>query len=248
MDNKAYWSAVAFVVVALLLADFLEVSGRTYCAVRHPVEALTTSRTACEQQHVIQQQHGGGHVANVIWINTSEHDYSDRSRNAPWEVAHDGLWGDWGDDNLKRAYKMGVYANGYHFMVYDYGRGGDATMTLFEWDGASHVTYMVGSVFNFITKELSYAGYQLDRDGDASQLSDAILGVFIDLAEVAIGLGYGALGVVVGTVFNPIDTVGNLLGMVVYSVESAAVGLWNTVADILSLITLGWAQVQTANW
>lgn len=131
---------------------------------------------------------------------------------------------------------------------------GDVAMTLVEWDGASHVTYMIASVFNFITKGLSYIGYQLGAgapEGGSNrekQLVDAILGIFIDLAEVVIGLGYGALGIVVGTVFNPVDTFFNLAGMVVYSIESAAVGLWNTVADILSLVTLGSAQVQTANW
>ena len=40
------------------------------------------------------------------------------------------MWGDWGDDNLKRAYKMAVYANGYHFLVYDF--RGDAEMTMLE--------------------------------------------------------------------------------------------------------------------
>ena len=47
---------------------------------------------------------------------------------------------------------------------------------------------------------------------------------------------------------NPWDTVANLPGMVVLSVESIAVGLWNAVADLLALTTLGWLQVQTANW
>ena len=106
----------------------------------------------------------------------------------------------------------------------------------------------MGSVFNFITEELSYLGFQWQRGGENAQYADAVLGVLIDVAEVVIGLGYGAAGVVVGTVCNPVDTAFNLAGMVVYSVEAAAVGLWNTLADILSLVTLGWAQVQTSNW
>lgn len=89
-------------------------------------------------------------------------------------------------------------------------------------------------------------GYQFEAAD--SEWTDAVLGVAIDLAELYVGLGYGVIGIVVGTIFNPLDTVTNLFGMVVLSVEAIAVGLWNTVADLLSLVTLGWAQVQTANW
>ena len=237
---------LAVILGAVDLLDWEKELGDLYCQVRHPVEAMTSSLSStCEQQHVIQRQEGGGNYDNIIWINTTEHDYADRSKDKPWAKAIGGLWCDCGDDNLKRAYKMGVYANGYHFMVYDYYKK-EGQMTLFEWDGASHVTYMVASTFNFITKELSYLGYQF-RAGD-SQWVDAVLGVAIDIGELYVGFGYGIIGIVVGTIFNPCDTLTNLLGMVVLSVESIAVGLWNTVADLLSLITLGWAQVQTAKW
>ena len=243
-----YGAALGAVVAISFAVDILGIgdsAGRVYCVVRHPVEALTSGRTTCERQHVIQRQHGGEDDVNTIWINAVEHDYADRSRDAPWTASWEGMWGDWGDDNLKRAYKMGVYANGYHFLVYDY--RGDGETTLLEWDGASHLTYMIGSVANFLTKELSYIGYQWHEAGDRSQYLDAILGVFIDLGEVVVGLGYGAIGVVIGTLLNPFDTVGNLAGMFVYSVEAIVVGVWNTLADILSILTLGWAQLQSAN-
>ena len=58
-----------------------------------------------------------------------------------------------------------------------------------------------------------------------------------------VGFGYGVIGIVVGTVFNPWGMATNLLGMVVPSVESIAVGLWNTAADLLVLMMLGWAQL-----
>ena len=141
MNRNAYWSAVAAVIVATFGADMLGIgahTGKAYCSLRHPVEALTTTRTACEQQHVLQNQgpyndkDKDNNKKNAIWINTVEHDYADRSSNRPWEVSEKGMWGEWGDDNLKRAYKMGVYANGYHFMVYDY-PSGPAHMTLVEW-------------------------------------------------------------------------------------------------------------------
>ena len=47
---------------------------------------------------------------------------------------------------------------------------------------------------------------------------------------------HGTLEVVLGTLFNPLDTLWNIPGMFVYSVEAIAVGVWNTFADILSML------------
>lgn len=131
-------------------------------------------------------------------------------------------------------------------MLYDY--RGEGRLTLFQWDGASHITYMVSSIFNYITKEMSYIGYQWNSKGRNKQYLDSFLGVFIDAAELGIGIGYGIIGVVIGTLFNPLDTIRNLMGMVIYCIEAIVVGLWNTAADILSLLSLGIIQIQTAKW
>lgn len=99
--------------IALAIVDFLgweRAIGGLYCQVRHPVEAISSDRPTCEQQHIIQRQEDGGHDGNIIMINALEHDYADRSsrsKDRPWEKAIGGLWCDCGDDNLKRAYKMG---------------------------------------------------------------------------------------------------------------------------------------------
>lgn len=72
MREGSYMSVLAVVAVVTLLVDVLgvgDMAGRSYCSVRHPVEALTSSRTACERQHVLQRQGGGGDKANTIWIN-----------------------------------------------------------------------------------------------------------------------------------------------------------------------------------
>ena len=240
-------------------ACFLKTLGKMYCTVRHPVEAITTKRSACERQHIIQRQEWDDDDAgwfedvdedNVIWINAIEHDYADRSVDSPWDDGVDDIWWDaWGDYNIKRAYKMGVYANGYHFVVYDYKKN-NGELTLFEWDGMSHLTYLIASWVNFITKELSYLGYQIERQskGQQTQWLDAILGVVIDFVEQMIGTLYAVLGIAVGTIFNPWDTVTNVVAMVCYSIQSIVVGLWNTIADLISIVTLGWIELQTANW
>ena len=238
----------SWLVVCLPILDalgWLQSVGPAYCAARHPVETLTADRAACERQHIIQPRDGGNDL-NVVWINAAEHEYLNLSRDRPWQEASKGMWGEWGDHNLRQAYKLGIYANGYHFVVYDYGSPGQGDLTLYAWDGASHFTYMIASLFNFITKELSYLGYQLERD--ETQWLDAVLGIVIDFVEVSAGIEYGVAGIFIGTIVNPIDTFGNLPGMVVLSVEAVAVGVWNTVADILSIVSLGSIQVQTARW
>jgi hypothetical protein len=199
--------------------------------------------TACESQHVIQTNSGGSDKDNTIWINTVEHKYLDSSGDKPWQKERP--WANWGDENLERAYMMGVYANGYHFIIYDHHKNG--LPTLITWDGMSHLTYVVGSVFNFITKELSYLGYQWERFMDDKPKStffiDAAIGVFIDLVETAVGVVYGVVGIVVETIFNPIDTLFNIPGGIALSLEAIVEGIANTGSDIISLFTLGYVQL-----
>ena len=214
-----------------------KVFGKGYCALRHPIESLSSDRVSCESQHIVQQQSGGGDENNTIWINTTLHDYLDRSQDKPWEKERP--WLNFGDDNLERAYMMGTYANGYHFITY--GHHGNGQLTLFTWDGMSHLTYMVSSVFNFITKEMSYVGYQIDRQHkhQVTQYVDAVIGVFIDIFEVSFGVMYGLLGIFIGTICNPIDTLTNIPGGIALCIETMFEGVINTGSDIISLFTLG---------
>ena len=233
---------ILFILAFLLpstASAFTKEIGKGYCSIRHPVEAITTSRkTACESQHVIQKNNGGGNELNTIWINTTLHDYLDRVEEKPWKKERPWM-GKLGDRNLESAYMMGTYANGYHFMIYDHHKGG--MPTLIEWDGVSHLTYMVASVMNFITKEMSYIGFQMDK-GTANkdtQYIDAIIGVFVDLIEVIFGLIYGVIGIIVGTIMNPLDTLTNIPGGVLLCIETTIEGIANTISDIISLFTLG---------
>ncbi|GAA0695227.1 hypothetical protein GCM10009104_23620 [Marinobacterium maritimum] len=202
---------------------------------------FSSTRVTCESQHIVQQQSGGRDGLNTIWINTVEHDYLDRSTDKPWETERP--WLNWGDANLERAYMMGTYANGYHFITYDHHGGGN--LTLFTWDGVSHATYMIASVANFITKEMSYIGYQWERGSknQTTQYFDAIIGILIDFIEVALGIFYGLLGMLVGTILNPIDTLTNIPGGIALSLESIVEGISNTVSDLVSLCTLGSIQL-----
>jgi hypothetical protein len=171
---------------------FTKFLGKTYCSIRHPVAMLTSDNkkgttSTCESQHIIQRQSGGIDKDNTIWISTAEHDYLDRyGKDRPW--AKERPWFNWGDDNAERAYMMGTYSRGFHFIVYDHKRKG--LPTLVTWDGASHFIYLVSSVSNFITKEMTYIGYQREEGGfnRETQYIDAVIGIGIDLVEVTIPL------------------------------------------------------------
>lgn len=224
--NKLHLLFILAFLLPSTASAFTKDIGKGYCSIRHPVEAISSSRTACESQHIIQQQSKGSDSKNTIWINTTLHDYLDRSKDKPWDKERP--WGDFGDDNLEAAYMMGTYANGYHFVVYDHNRNG--MPTLIQWDGMSHLTYMIGSVMNFITKEMSYIGFQMDKGSSnkPTQYVDAIIGVFVDLIEVMFGLAYGLLGIIVGTIMNPLDTLFNIPGGVLLCIETAVEGIANT--------------------
>lgn len=216
--------------------------GKGYCSIRHPVEMMTTTRqTTCESQHVIQKQSGGNDTNNTIWISTTEHDYLDRSADRPWESERP--WFNFGDENLERAYMQGVYARGFHFIIYDH--QGNGVPTLFAWDGASHFTYAIAATFNSITKELSYLGYQIERKkkGQSTQFVDAVIGIAFNLIELFFGIIYSIVGVVVGTIFNPIDTIFNVPGAVLISVEAVVEGVANTLSDIIAVATLGYVNI-----
>lgn len=233
--RKRLKSLVAVIVVAGCglvssgASAFSGAWGAYYCELRHPVESLTTVRLAsCEEQHIIQQQSGGGDEKNVIWINTTLHDYLDRSRERPWQGGPS--FPTFATRKLQSAYMIGTYANGYHFSVYDY--HGSGTWTLFEWDGASHAVYLISTVVNFPAKELTYVAYmvrhKLLRDKE-TQLTDAVIGVVADLFEVGFGVAYSTVGMLTGTLAHPFDTVRNIIPAVPLLISTVVVAIARTI-------------------
>jgi hypothetical protein len=212
--------------------------GKGYCALRHPMETLSSDRTSCESQHVIQQQSGGSDNANTIWINTTLHSYLDRSTCKPWYIERPDF-APFGDNNIERAYMTGVWANGYYFFMYDH--HGDGTLTLTEWDGATHLLYLITTIVNLPQKEVSYIAYQVERyrKGQTTQFTDAGIGVLIDSGEAVVGIYYSIAGMVVGTVFNPIDTVRNIPSLVTLSISAICNAVWLLAKSLAALFSLG---------
>lgn len=212
--------------------------GKGYCAIRHPVETFLSNRASCESQHVIQQQFGGSNNLNTIWINTTLHTYLDRSSCKPWELERPDFTA-YGDENIERAYMIGVYANGYHYFIYDH--HGDGTLTLTEWDGATHLLYLITTVINLPQKEIGYIEYQIERykKEQSTQFIDAGIGVVADTIEVFIGAYYSALGIIVGTLFNPIDTLRNIPALVTLTFSGLFNAIWLMLKSLAALLSFG---------
>ncbi|EPL5956092.1 hypothetical protein OZ408_002465 [Pseudomonas aeruginosa] len=217
---------------------FTKSVGKGYCLIRHPVEALTSDRSACESQHVIQQQRDGEHQRNTIWISTTHHTYLDRSSCKPWEYERPAFaW--LADLNMERAYMTGVWAQGYHFFIYDH--HGDGQLTLFEWDGATHLLYLISTISNYPQKQVNQIAYQIERyrKGQTTQMIDTAIAIPIDLAEVAIGVFYSVAGMVIGTVLNPIDTLRNIVSLFTLGATSIFNAVWLLLKGAVAVATLG---------
>lgn len=236
------WIFSIFLAIGLCQESlaFNKTIGKGYCTIRHPVEAMTTDRpAACESQHVIQQQSGGGDTANTIWINTTLHTYLDRSVCKPWDSERPSF-APLGDENIERAYMMGVWANGFHFFMYDH--HGSGTLTLTHWDGSTHLLYLISSIINLPQKEIGYLAYQVERyrKDQSTQFVDAGIGVVIDVLEVAVGAVYSVVGMVVGTLLNPLDTLRNLVSLATLTIAALFNAVWLLLKQLAALLTLGW--------
>lgn len=217
---------------------FNKAIGYGYCVTRHPVESAFSERSSCESQHVIQQQSGGNDDTNTIWINTTQHTYLDRSVCKPWENDRPSF-SPLSDANIERAYMMGTWALGYNYFMYDHHGDGKTTLTL--WDGSTHLLYMVSSIINFPQKEINYIAYQIERfkKNQETQITDAALGVFIDLIELSIGVAYSSIGLITGTIFNPLDTIRNSISLITLLLETFFYSIWYFFKGLLALFTIG---------
>ncbi|WP_374431090.1 hypothetical protein [Ideonella dechloratans] len=240
MVRRLFWF---FIVIGFFSAGdagaFSGQVGKVYCTIRHPQEAIASDGVACESQHVIQQQSGGQDDLNTIWISRNQHSYLDRSRCKPWENERPAFPTPLADENIERAYMIGVWAQGYHALIYDH--HGEGELTLFAWDGSSHILYLLASMVNLPQKIINNFSYQIERmrKGQETYFFDASLAVAVDIVEVAFGSIYSAVGVVVGTIFNPWDTVRNIPSLVMLSIEAVVNSVWLFLKGVSAVLSFG---------
>jgi hypothetical protein len=239
-------------VLLALLANAAHADGvvkeiaRGYCKVTHPVEWIAPVRheNTCEEQHVLQQQHGGNDKANISIIPASSHIATDTwGGNGVWLQSRvwenrpeDDGWGssDDSEDSLSQAYKLGRYQLEYAFILYDY-KSGNWETTLTKWDGISHVTYAVAWWVNLPSKYIRKASYLIDT-GRYSLLIDHAIQFPILVLEGSIGIVHAMAGFVSGTISNPYDTLNSIIGGVFLTIKSIIMGVIDCILSIWLLI------------
>lgn len=199
--------------------------GYGYCNLSHPVEAFVIpikDSATCEQQHIIQQQHGGSDWGNISIIPTSSHITTD-TWGGSGVVGQDRVW-DYSEDYdffgttkdaekaLDQAYKLGRYQLEYTYILYDYNKD-EWDTTVLNWDGMSNLTYMVTWWVNLPSKYLRKLAYLIDK-GRYSLIIDHALQLPILIVEGSVGVVYNGIGVVTGFIFQPMDSLNAFLGSI----------------------------------
>jgi hypothetical protein len=184
-------------------------AGKLYCSVTNPVEWISpVRRSVCEEQHVVQQQSGGGDTTNVVWWSASEHVRTDIWADKPWESSRPWLvFGFTSDNNtnLEKAYMLGTYGVSFSLFQHSYKGQGDSSLIAAEFDGASNALYAWSFIVNQPQKQINQFAYILDK-GHYRLLIDWVLGLGVMALEIVIAVFAGIVGLVIGTVLNPLDT------------------------------------------
>ena len=98
----------------------------------------------------------------------------------------------------------------------------------------SHLAYLNSAIADFITNKINYIGYQLERETKKqTQCFDAISGILINFIDVDFGVLRCLIGIIVRSVFNPIDTITNIISSTIFSIEFIIEGIANTGSDII---------------
>lgn len=244
----AVMAAIIIAVIFIILPPSSD-TGKAYCTIRSPVNAIYNNIFStnsydhtCESQHVIQQQSGGGHEKNNIWIPTIMHSYLDRTTCKPWENQRPSF-NIFGNENINRAYMIGVWANGSYFTLYNYRpMNGSGVSTATEWDGPSAFMYLYSSIINFPQKEINYIAYQFERmrKNQNTAFLDAAIGIVVDLVELVISIPYYIIGIFIGTILNPIDSIQNIFDLPLLLISSTYQSIAQAIKGVASIVTFGW--------
>jgi hypothetical protein len=198
----------------------------------------------CEEQHIIQQQHGGSNWGNISLIPVSSHITTDTwnghgviMQGKVWETTPDtDRWGMTSDSEnaLEQSYKLGRYQLEYVFLLYNY-KSDKWHSTLLNWDGMSHIVYGISWWVNFPSKYIRKASYLMDK-GKYSLLIDHAIQLPILIVEGTIGGIYSLTGAVVGTIMQPMDTLSAIIGGVYLILKAILMGFIDFFLSIFTFV------------
>ena len=213
---------------------------------------------ACEQQHVIRaadesaKSRGLGarnSTENVVWWSRSDHARTDRWKDRPWLEEEPWFIVDFGvtevERNLYRAYMMGTYGMAWSVFFNSHNRPG-STLVLKEFDGISNLVYFVSWVVNTPQKILNKMAYISDT-GRWYAFADLLLFVFVlAIAEFLLGCVATIGGVVLGTIFNPWDTLVAIPGGILLAIESIVSAVTEYAFGLFRVVFSNWYGILVA--
>lgn len=215
--------------------------GKAYCGITHPTEMVSPiRRTTCEEQHVIQQQSGGGNEANTVWWSASSHVRTDVWASKPWENNRPWIVLGFTKDakkNLEKAYMLGTFGSTWSFFQHGYRGNGESKLIITDFDGVSNLLYGFSWFLNTPQKFLNKTAYIADK-GHWSLLIDMGIAVFVLGFEAIAALLTTLVGAVVGTIFNPIDTLLAIPGGLWLLVETTIAAVANYITGIFQFFSL----------
>lgn len=242
MDTRKMLQAI-FLIVLICFTDvayagLFKSIGKGYCTITHPVEMFFPVRhdNTCEDQHLIQQQHEGSNEGNISIVPASSHIATDTwggdgvfMQDRVWEMKSHFDSDRWGtslgaEDALEQSYKAGRYQLEYVFLLYSY-RNDEWNTTIFTWDGVSNLLYTISWWANFPSKYIRKLAYLIDK-GRYHLIIDHVIQLPFLLAEGMIGIIYNSIGVVSGTILNPMDTLNAVIGGLWLLIKSVVLGIF----------------------
>lgn len=240
-------------IFAVLLISFASGSGaatlpytlgEAYCALTHPTEfifKLGNKRSTCEEQHVIQQQSGGGDIANVVWWPASHHVRTDVYGSQPWQNNRPWIVLGFTQDNkvnLEKAYMMGTHGLTWSLFQHSYNGRGPSKLIAFEFDGVSNLLYGFAWLVNTPQKYVNQMAYLVDK-GHWVLIIDMLILIFVLAIEMLVALVVTVGGAVAGLIFNPVDTLFAIPGGIWLALEACIAAVFQLVVGVWGLLTAG---------
>ena len=229
---------VLICITTAAYAGLFKSIGEGYCTITHPIEMFFPVRhdNTCEDQHLIQQQHEGSNKGNISIVPASSHIATDTwggddvfMQDRVWEKKSHLGSDRWGmslgaEDAIEQSYKAGRYQIEYVFLLYSY-RNDEWDTTILTWDGVSNLLYTISWWANFPSKYIRKLAYLIDK-GRYYLIIDHVIQLPVLLAEGMIGIIYNSIGVVSGTILNPLDTLNAVIGGLWLLIKSVLLGIF----------------------
>ena len=213
-----------------IIGSLIKVCGGIYYTITNPVCAWVNDFKIIEEQHILPQNQGG---ILAVLIPKWNHSASDRAFNRYHifeENRHSNtlvkvltLTNEQSLTNLNNAYMLGRTMIPYAFFCFEY-KGIRSTNWHFlstEMDGASTVMYFVSWLCHTPQKIVRQIAYVIHKAPPIAGLIDVALNICSLLVEFVIGIFGTVVGVILGTLFHPIDTICSIPGLLYFTVTTA---------------------------